>query len=397
MNLSMSPDEGFLTPIQRRVLLLSNLACIVILLEAHLQSLWATAGVLLQIGAAWFVSVAVHEGGHAVAAAIVRFKVWSVGIWPFRLYRTKDCFWRVGRAHLKLAGFVVALPDDGQNIRRREMAVTAAGPGASTLAAVGFGVAMADAGGSWLSWPGALFGSAALLSLYFGLLGFLPIRSARFVSDGMRLRMLRRPGPDADRYCGLSLLLAASMAGSPPWEWRSELVDMLGEPAGSSSDALNAVILKYLYFIHTGRFEEASQALEMGLEKSPKEVRAHLYFEAAWFAARIRGDRAIACQWLDAASAIPSSRQVPCGFSRPQSAIALLERQWEDVEVHARETLRQCNRLENPGFIVAMQKETEALLRDAALLRSGQPPAIPERLRVFGDIAPDPSQGYERA
>jgi hypothetical protein len=375
----MSPDEGFLTPIQRRVVLLFNLTCIVIILELQLRSLWATVWVLVQIGAAWFLSVAVHEVGHAVGAALVRFKVWSIGIWPLRLYRAKDGFWRVGWAALKLAGFVVALPGDGQNIRRREMVAVAAGPGASGLAAIGFWVAMAGTDGPWLSWPAALFGSAALLSLYFGVLGFLPIRSRRFVSDGMRLRMLRQPGPEADRYCGLSLLLAASMAGSPPWEWRSELVDMLAEPADSSPDALNALILKYLYCIHTGRLEEASNALEMGIEKSPKEVRAHLWLEAAWFAARIRGDLVSAHQWLDAASAIPSSHQIPCGFSRPRSAIALLERQWEDVEVHAKETLQQCNRLENPGFVIAMHKETEALLRDSALLRAGQPPAIPER------------------
>ena len=94
----MSPDEGFLTPIQRRVVLLCNLTFIVILLEAHLRSPWATAGVLAQIGAAWFLSVAVHEVGHAVGAALVRFKVWSIGIWPLRLYWAKDGFWRVGWA-----------------------------------------------------------------------------------------------------------------------------------------------------------------------------------------------------------------------------------------------------------------------------------------------------------
>ena len=30
------------------------------------------------------------------------------------------------------------------------------------------------------------------------------------------------------------------------------------------------------------------------------------------------------------------------------------------MEVHAKETLRQCNRLENPGFVIAMQEETKA-------------------------------------
>ena len=54
------------------------------------------------------------------------------------------------------------------------------------------------------------------------------------------------------------------------------------------------------HFVHSGRLEEAGQALEMGLEKSPKEVRARLCLEAAWFAARIRGDLVSAHQWLDA-------------------------------------------------------------------------------------------------
>ena len=374
----MGSGEGFLTPIQRRVVLLFNLTCIVIILELQLRSLWATAGVLVQIGAAWFLSVAVHEVGHAAGAALVRFRVWSIGIWPFRLYRANGG-WRAGWAGLRLAGYVVALPDDGQNIRRREMVATAAGPGASALAAIGFWVALAATSGPWFSWPVALFGFAALVSAYCAVLGFVPFRSRRYVSDGTRLRMLRQSGPEADRYCGLSLLLAASMAGSPPWEWRSELVDMLGEPADSSPDAITALIMKYLYFLHTGRLEEASQVLEIGLEKAPKEVRAHLCLEAAWFEARVRGDLGSARQWLDAASAIPDSHQIPCGYSRPLSAIALLERQWEDVEVHAKETLQQCKRLENPGFIVAMREETKALLRDSALLRAGRPPAIPER------------------
>ena len=363
-----------MTPYQRRVAWLFILCSIVILLEAQLKSHRATAGVLAQMGAAWFLSICVHEAGHAAGAALVRFRVRSVGIAPFKLYRAADGVWRVGWAGFRVPGFFAALPDDCHNVRRRAMAVFAAGPGTSVLAAIGFWVATEAAVGSWYSWPAALLISATVFSLYLGVLGFLPSSPV-----GMGLRILRRPGPQADRYCGLSLLAAAAMAGSPPWDWRSDLVDMLGEPADGSREALGALALKYSYFIHTGRFDEAGQALAIALEKSPRESRAMWFLEASWFAARIRGDLAKAYQALDAASANPSSRFVPYGVARAKAAIALLEQRWEDVEIHARETLRQCNQLVMPGFVMAARKETEALLCDAGFLRAGQPPAIPER------------------
>jgi hypothetical protein len=63
------------TPYQRRVAWLFILCSIVILLEAQLKSHRATAGVLIQMGAAWFLSICVHEAGHASGAALVRFRV----------------------------------------------------------------------------------------------------------------------------------------------------------------------------------------------------------------------------------------------------------------------------------------------------------------------------------
>jgi hypothetical protein len=90
--------------------------------------LFTPAGrVVLNMAGLWLMTVAIHEGGHLVAALCLRFRVSSVRIGPIEImsgYRG----WRVRMVGPELGGHVEAWPLDHRYAPGREAVFTIAGP-----------------------------------------------------------------------------------------------------------------------------------------------------------------------------------------------------------------------------------------------------------------------------
>jgi membrane-associated protease RseP (regulator of RpoE activity) len=106
-----------------------------------------------------FVAVLVHELGHAAAARHLGADIRAIVVLPFELRlkpRRLQMKWRIGKGDL---GGYVAYVLDRVDVRRKHMAIAAAGPIANALLAL-----LAGMGAAWLgTWTltGTLLGALA--------------------------------------------------------------------------------------------------------------------------------------------------------------------------------------------------------------------------------------------
>jgi membrane-associated protease RseP (regulator of RpoE activity) len=135
-----------------------------------------------------FVAVLVHELGHAGAARHFGADIGAIVVLPFefrmkpRRLRVK---WRAGSGDL---GGYVSYRLDRIDARRKHMAISAAGPAANLLLALGAGALAARLDTATLA--GTLLGAVALLSAGMGLANLVPFKG----SDGAHILQGFRAG-----------------------------------------------------------------------------------------------------------------------------------------------------------------------------------------------------------
>jgi hypothetical protein len=140
----------------------------------------------------YYVAIAVHEAGHAVAATVDGFMVAAVFVGPLFVTRRQTRGFRVGvRKHF--GGMAIAAPrrwDDALSFRRRYRRVIAAGP-ATSLAAGAVALAVAP----FIAGPAsAILRIVAAMSIAIGLLSLVPVRWYRCGPAGIARRMARSCG-----------------------------------------------------------------------------------------------------------------------------------------------------------------------------------------------------------
>jgi hypothetical protein len=139
-------------------------------------------------------AVAIHEGGHYLAAVRLRYRVTSVRIGPLEIapgYRG----WGMRLVRVALDGHVEALHPDHSYAPGREAMFAAAGPLASFAAMFALHglyllIAMLPADGVALSVREFVGGCTELLAMWsggFGVFNLIPFRTRRYPSDGAQL------------------------------------------------------------------------------------------------------------------------------------------------------------------------------------------------------------------
>lgn len=237
----------------------------------------------------FFFVLAFHEAGHVVGGKLVGFRFTLFVVGPFKLYSTPGGV-RLGlnRSLMLAGGLGGATPTDSRNLTHRMTAYVAGGPVASLLLAV------AAFGLFFIAPPsiGIILALAAVTSLGIGVVTLIPNKTGGLVSDGARLLMLRRNGPEAERWCALAALSGASMLGKRPRDWDEEMVrKSLAHPDSTFDDA-GASSTAYYHALDLGRIDEAETLLERALsaENLPEMMRSQTLLENAFFQASFRQD-----------------------------------------------------------------------------------------------------------
>lgn len=340
-----------------------------------------------------FLVLLVHEVGHVLGGRMAGFRFLFLVVGPLELRRdggvphggvphggvlrggvppgrARGAGLRVRlNRHVGLAGGVAGcVPGDDTRLRARMALFTAGGPLASLVLAV---LALLSRR-LWGGVPGALLGLTGLFSAAVFVLTVLPLRGSGFASDGARLGMLARGGAEAERWCGLAALSAASMGGVRPRDWMAALLSRATALQDGSPDDVSATLLAYARAVDAGELDVAETHLQRALELRGRLAAAFqpgVALEGAFFAAYYRGDAVGARRWLELGRGgfvEPHVRQ------RSEAAVLLVEGRAAEALFRARQGLTQLPRSWDAGGALlerdrleALQRQAEAVLRDA--------------------------------
>ena len=167
---------------------------ILILAAAGLILMTPQGRTLLTLLGIHLVAVAIHEGGHYLAALRLRYRVTSVRIGPLEItpgYRG----WGMRLVKVALDGHVEGLPPDHRYAPGRDAMFGAAGPLANFAAMIALHglyllIAMLPAEGITLSerdFVGGFSEGLAMWSGGMGVFNLIPFRTRRHPSDGAQL------------------------------------------------------------------------------------------------------------------------------------------------------------------------------------------------------------------
>jgi hypothetical protein len=241
------------------------------------------------------VSILVHELGHAVAGYLLGLRVARIMLGPLEI---RD----YGRPRVRLvpslqAG-VVLLPWERAAalgpLRWGLVISTAAGP----LAGLVFGaVVILFAGGLRAPAPSAVLELAGQLSLMLGVINLLPIREGQVLADGRRLVSLLFRNRESAEILIATLMLGEALSGRRPRDWDPELLEVMER----SPDDPFARLCLYEAAMDAGDIAAAGGHLDAAValrKENWNAADAILFSEAAYYAARHRGDARAARVWL---------------------------------------------------------------------------------------------------
>ncbi|MBL7856330.1 MAG: M50 family metallopeptidase [Cyclobacteriaceae bacterium] len=337
---------------------------------AHLPVTVVVALAILFIPA-FFLVIAFHEGGHALAGSYVNF--------DFRMYVVGPLMWDKEEAGWKFkwnrnvntsGGMVICMPVGQDDLPRRFSIYAAGGPLASFLGAVLFYFLylffnlLNSEGYMILLVAENFFFIMACLSLVIFLVTAIPVHTGGFSSDGARVWRLLRKG-DTARFDLLMLkIITLSTGGLRPSE---QNVDELNE-ARNLAEKLQATFGVYLHGIFhqvafdRGDYDAAENHLKdyiRDADEIPQGIRSNVWLDAAFFYAYARKDlQSSLAHWKNfKPSAIIPKAQV---FAT-EAAIGLLKEEYESVKQKIEYALRELPNMMDRGVAIALREKLMTL------------------------------------
>lgn len=262
------------------------------------------------------IAVLVHEAGHIVAGYASGLRVARVNLGPLEI---RD----FGRPRVRLvpslmAG-VVLVPYERDAalgpLRWALIVSTAAGP----LAGLAFGAGLvAIAGGPHFREPASPLEMVGQLSFILGALNLLPLRTGESIADGRRIFAMLLRTRESGHIVVATLMLAEALSGRRPRDWDATLLAAMER----APDEAFARLCLYEAAIDRGEIETAGRHLDAAVELRKEDwtaADAIIFNEAAYFAARHRGDARAGRAWLG----IADGWTVPA-FMRARAEAAVL-------------------------------------------------------------------------
>jgi hypothetical protein len=250
---------------------------------------------LLTSLAALVIAVLVHELAHIAVGYASGLRVARVMLGPVEI---RDH----GRPRVRFvpslqAGVVLVPWERGTDLgplRWSLISSTAAGP----LAGLAFGVAaLWLAGGPHPRGPLSMLEMAGQVSLVLGVLNLVPMRTGEGLADGRRMFALLLRTPEAAHILTATMMVGEALSGRRPREWDAGLLALMER----SPEEAFARLCLYEAAMDRAEFETAGRHLDAAIalrKHAPTAADAIIFNEAAYYAARHRGDARGGRAWL---------------------------------------------------------------------------------------------------
>lgn len=341
-------------------------------------ALWVWTMLFLGTVSVLAISLAVHETGHWIAGRREGFRFLLFIVGPLRI-EAKSTGLELGwnRSLALSGGLCIMTPDDDVNLPRRVSRMIAGGPAASlalTLIAASLSaVFLGHPFGAWLS-------VLSLGSALVFLATVAPMKAGHFYTDGARALMLRRGGPEAERWCAMMALIGVAMGPVRPRDWHPGQVQAMLWHLDESYDGLGALMMAYQWSLDRGKISEARRWLEQALSKRelwPRPFRAPILLEASYFHALYGGQFDHLRRWLEEARG--GVMIEPYTRLRAEAAVLLAEGHYNE----ARQTIDAGRR------ILARESDTGLVIAEKAWL-ANLDSALPQPPRPLLTLPAEP-------
>ena len=319
----------------------------------HRLPLHESPTIYLQYLAAVMLVLFLHEGGHALAGLMLRMKVVTFVVGPFRWWM-EDGRWLFEFRALDIISFLggaAVVPADMENFRRRKFAQVAAGPVASLLtgALAVFAILHAPDHAWAPAWR--VLAYFATISLIVAFLNFIPFKMGSAYSDGAKLYQLRRDGLWADYHRLVAAIHATKVTELRPRDYDIATVERAAGTIARGADELNMHLCAYAHYLDNGQLAEARTALlkaEALCNASSLEPSDQWYAEFVFAMAFVGRDAAAARRWWnrmmqrESASKSKTHRQHArlvsrCALLLSEGRIAEAAEAWEEADAWSRQ------------------------------------------------------------
>lgn len=270
----------------------------------HSLPLHQSPTIYLQYLAAVLLVLFLHEGGHALAGILLRMKVVTFVVGPFRWWM-EDGRWLFEFRALDIVSFLGAaavVPTSMENFRRRKLLQVAAGPVASLITGLLAVYAILHAPGHAWAFDWRVLAYFATISLIVAFLNFVPFKLGSAYSDGAKLYQLRQDGLWADYHRLVAAIHATKVTDLRPRDYDIATVERAAGTIARGADELNMHLCAYAHYLDNGKLTEARAALlraETLCSDSSIEPADHWYSELVFAHAFLGRDSAAARRWWD--------------------------------------------------------------------------------------------------
>jgi hypothetical protein len=290
---------------------------------------------------AFFVVIAIHEGGHAVAGVWMKFDFRMYVVGPF-LWDKEPGGWKFkwNKNVNTSGGLVLCIPTCTHDLPKRFSIYAAGGPLASLMLAVlAFCMYLICQQLSLESAVGQIVTNLSLMIAFLSSVIFLvtsiPLHAGGFSSDGARIvRFLR--GGDTARFDALLLkMVSSSMAGNRPSELNKEELKE-AQALAIKLDAPMGVYIHYFFYqaaLDRQEWDEAEAHLNEYIQEAdaiPEGMRGSVWIDAAFFYAYVRKDVNKAVLFYNKYK--PSALIPIAMVNATQAAIAILKSELKDAD-----------------------------------------------------------------
>lgn len=320
---------------------------------------YSTPPSFVRIPIAIWLSIAVHECGHVLAALLVRFQILSFNVWPLSIEKISGSRRLRFYSSAAVPGSVIAYPRGPYEVPKRLALMVAGGPAASLF--VGLLAAWAALAGLKPFFgidPWMLAGFSTLIAIT----ALIPQAAQGIRTDGWYLNVLRRGGLLSDQLCSLFMLTYYGHSGQRPRDYDPKLLAPFEHPSSESPFALSGQGLRYNWLLECKRFDEAEQALQWILAHV-EGARARIWqLEAVWFFSRFRSDLESAKKWIGAARSADNAKDL--AYLKARAALLFLEGKPALAEKQTEEALLLCSAEVDKGLSIGLRDEVNDLLSD---------------------------------